>query len=250
MKTRFIAGFLFFFLTPSLSLGAERITLVADAWCPYNCEPNAGKPGFMIEVARDIFRQHGIDVDYKILPWGRAIQMTREGKFDAIVGAYKTDAPDFIFPALPMAESQQTFYATQNSPWKYTSINSLKGLSLGTIKNYSYGDSIDNYIVEHPTEVQAVSGEDAVQKNINKLLAGRIQTFVEDRAVMNYYIANAPEKFSIKEAGHEDLYQVYIAFSPNPNKPNSARYAKILSEGLKDYKSSGKLKAVWAKYGS
>ena len=31
---------------------AETVTLRADVWCPFNCEPDAASPGYMIEIAK------------------------------------------------------------------------------------------------------------------------------------------------------------------------------------------------------
>ena len=35
---------------------ADEVVLLADAWCPYNCEPGSDTPGFMIEIARELLR--------------------------------------------------------------------------------------------------------------------------------------------------------------------------------------------------
>ena len=85
-------------LVASTAIG-ETISLRADAWCPYTCDPGAAKPGFMIEIAKMALEPAGHKVDYKVLNWARAITETRKGKFTAIVGAAKDDAPDFIYPS-------------------------------------------------------------------------------------------------------------------------------------------------------
>ena len=33
---------------------ADEISLRADLWCPYTCDPQAKNPGFMIEIAKEI----------------------------------------------------------------------------------------------------------------------------------------------------------------------------------------------------
>lgn len=47
---------------------AETITIVADPWCPYNCEPGSDEPGFMVEIARRVFAEAGIEVRYETVP--------------------------------------------------------------------------------------------------------------------------------------------------------------------------------------
>lgn len=64
------------------SIGDE-ITLRADEWCPYNCAPDADKKGFMVDIATAVFEEAGHKVDYKLMPWARAVADTKEGKFTA-----------------------------------------------------------------------------------------------------------------------------------------------------------------------
>ncbi len=47
----------------------KTITLAADIWCPYNCDSKDERPGFMVELAKEIFQKKGINVQYVIVPW-------------------------------------------------------------------------------------------------------------------------------------------------------------------------------------
>jgi hypothetical protein len=49
----------------SLNLTAQQLVIAADVWCPVNCSIKDEKPGYMIEVARQIFNQNNIQVEYK-----------------------------------------------------------------------------------------------------------------------------------------------------------------------------------------
>ena len=77
-------------LSPVATAGAETLTLVADEWCPYNCTPGDEKPGFLVEIVKKVFEPQGFTVDYKIVPWARAIRDTRAGRYSAILGAILT----------------------------------------------------------------------------------------------------------------------------------------------------------------
>jgi polar amino acid transport system substrate-binding protein len=88
----------------------KTMTIVADEWCPYNCKPDGEKSGFLIDIARKIFEKHGHGVVYQTMPWEQAINKTRSGDFDALVGAAPEDAPGFIFPKLEQGWPQIQFY--------------------------------------------------------------------------------------------------------------------------------------------
>ncbi|MBD8527786.1 substrate-binding periplasmic protein [Pseudomarimonas arenosa] len=229
---------------------AATISIVADEWCPYNCEPGSDKPGFMIEIAEKTLGAAGHTIDYKNMPWSRAIDEARKGKFDAIVGAAKDDAPDFTYPAEPLGLSGSIFVVRKGEAWRYAGLDSLAGHAIGVIQDYSYDDELDQYIeanAKDSAKVQVAAGETALETNIKKLEAKRIDALVEDQSVLNYALAQAGKSGAFDLAGKLSDAEIYIAFSPA--KKESAEYAKILSEGLAKLRASGELKQILAKYG-
>lgn len=229
---------------------SDTITLVADTWCPYNCEPGADLPGFMVEIAETIFKKRGHAIEYKVTPWTRAIQDVRTGKSDGLIGPGKEDAPDFVFPTEKVALMKNVFYGKKGLSWKYTGIDSLKEKTLGVVKGYTYTDEIDGYIKENEKMsqlVQVTSGENVLASNVKKLLAGRIDLILEDANVMQYHLKkNALEK-EVVEVGELAADDLYIAFSPS--NPLSRSYAEMISEGMILLRKSGELKEILEKYG-
>lgn len=236
-------------LSPLKMACADTLTLAADEWCPYNCNPSDPKPGFMIEVAKYVFKKAGHDVSYLTVPWSRAIEDARVGKYSAIVGAYKEDAPDFVFTDLPIAESGNSLFVKKGSSWRYSDFESLNQVSLGVIRGYSYSKELDSYLEQHKADssrVQIASGDDALENNIRKLLAGRVGVVVEDHAVMEYYLMKLGKLAEIDEVGSLGKGEVYIAFAPG--NPKSKEYAKLLSAGIRELKESGKLEQLIKSY--
>src|SRR5262245_47560403 len=114
-----------FLLLPSAY--AAEVTLRADVWYPMNGEPNAANPGYMVEIAKESLAVGGHTINYQNLPWERAVTEVRAGKFDCVIGAYKDDAPDFIFPDEELGRVGQAFYVKKGNSWRYNGdINSLK----------------------------------------------------------------------------------------------------------------------------
>lgn len=243
-----IIGILFFSALFFASWGyAETITLRADIWCPYNCDPNSDTPGFMVEIAGMVFEKAGHSVDYQLLPWARAITETREGKFNGIIGAYKNDAPDFIFPENEQGQSVDMFYTKKGSSWRYENMASLSGQAIGIIKDYSYGEQMDEYIKKNNEQFVIMYGDDAFDRNLKMLLLGRTTVMIENQYVMNNYmkVHNCRDQFV--ETGISGSNKVYIAFSPK--NPRSEAYSKILSTGINQLRSSGDLQKILDKYG-
>jgi polar amino acid transport system substrate-binding protein len=239
----------------------EKISIVADVWCPFNCDPNTDRQGYMIDIAKIVFAKHNIDIEYKVMPWARALSETESGKYNAVVGASKSDAPKFIFPQNELGRQVLMLYVKEGNDWQIdnnlTTDQALKDIKLGVIIDYSYGKNLDDYIEANKNNkalIELSSGDNALELNIKKLNIGRIDALLEAESVLDYFILEAKDKnYKLKKAGEfknnleKDWNNLFIAFSPK--NPNSARYAKILSDGVEDLRKSGELEKILAKYG-
>lgn len=241
------------FIVCGMIIGDE-ISIRADEWMPHNGIPGSDKPGYMIEIAQVIFGKKGHTVDYAIFPWNRAVKQARKGKINAVVGAFKTDTPDFIFPDMEQGVSKLAFFVKKGTEWKYTGVDSFKSIILGVIDAYSYGEEIDKYVKdnEESEKLTVIFGEEALEQSVKMLLSDRITVFVEDAAVMQHYLnkINNQEIVLAGLVGSEEYTPddyIYISFSPK--NPKSKEYAKILSDGMKELRASGELEAILKKYG-
>ena len=149
----------------SISVVANTVSIRADEWFPINGVPGSGKPGYMIELAQVILKEHGYTVDYKTMPWERSLNEVRKGSFDCVVGAYKDDAPDFVFPGIPWGKIESTFYVKKGASWKFTGMDSLSKVKVGTIGGYAYSDEFDAYVEasQSGSMVQVMKGNNALR---------------------------------------------------------------------------------------
>ncbi|WP_019530097.1 substrate-binding periplasmic protein [Dasania marina] len=236
------------YLSPVLSHGKE-ISLVGEEYCPHNCQPDSTKPGYLIEIAQLIFKQAGYTVSYNIMPWSRALHGARYGEFDAVVSVGRAEALGFVFPSSTMGHARHSFYTLANSTWQYTGEESLHGVRLGAIQDYSYGTFYYRYIVpnmQQPDRVQVIRGYNGLARNLKKLASGRIDVLVEDQFVMDYYHFHKNMGVQLRLAGVADEEDLYIAFSPT--NPESQHYAMLLQQGYERLQATGQLKKIVDKY--
>ena len=240
-------------ISAAACFAGDTITLRADIWDPYNGDPASDRPGFMIELAKAVFEKAGYTVDYQVegWSWDRSVEEAKKGNIDGIVGAAKSDAPDFIFPSVALCKQRMFFFVKKGNPWRYAGVDSLAPVKLGVISGYTYVDDIDVYIEankDNEDRVQSVQDDNALELNLKKLAAGRIDTLIEDAAVFNSKakaLGIADQFESAGLAGPED--ECYIAFTPA--KPSSAKYAELLAAGIKEMTASGELQKLLDKYG-
>jgi polar amino acid transport system substrate-binding protein len=187
-------------------------------------------------------------VKYKVVPWKRAIVEARKGNYNAIIGAFKEDAPDFVFPEEEFGMSRFAFFVKKGTKYKYSELKSLLKMKIGLIKGYSYGEKEDKFFKENQKIIQYAHGSDPLSQNIKKLLHGRITVVGEDPNVFLEKAAGmgvADQIINVGDTGTAN--KIYIAFSPK--NPKSKEYAKILTEGIRKLKKSGELKKILTKYG-
>ncbi|MBF0200218.1 MAG: transporter substrate-binding domain-containing protein [Desulfamplus sp.] len=238
---------LFFSVDP---VKGDHIIIAADNWCPINCEPGTSMPGYMVETARKIYEKEGHTVEYIVRPWARAIHECRTGKINGIIGAFKGDAPDFIFPENELGLISQAFFVKTASTWSYNGIKSLEGVKLGAIIDYDYGEELTQYIEKNKDSrmVDLIGGSDPLMMNINKLMGDRIDVIIEVPPVLWYKASEMGVKDQLRVAGRMDEPEsAYIAFSPDNH--SSQKYADILSHGIENLRRSGELKKILEKYG-
>lgn len=234
----------------AIHASADTITLRADEWCPYNCDPKSDKPGYMIEIAKAVFEKAGHKVDYQTLPWTRTLREVENGVFDGAVGAARGDAENFVFSESNLGLASSTFFVQKDDTWNYEGIASLEKINLGVIRGYSYGDELDSYIEankDKPTKVQVASGDNALQTNFKKLSVKRMDAVVENANVADFKLKEMGMEGKFRKAGKLEPDEVYIAFSPA--KETSKTYAKLLDDGIEELRKSGELAKILDKYG-
>lgn len=239
-----------FLLLLALSAGAETITVRADTWPPFNGNPKDVKSGYMIEVLREIYGPLGHKIDYQLMSWDDSLASVRKGQFNAVVGASRDDAPDFVFPRNTFGVSKNTFFVLGKSKWSYAGIASLPKVKLGVIEDYAYSDELDAYIKANKAsgKVQVSRGEEALALLINKLQAGKVDVIVEDASVMLFALMKLGIPLGeIRAVGSpNDSQDLYVAFSPTT--PASKEYAQQFDEGIRKLRASGKLQQILSRY--
>ena len=255
MMPKVLSLILFLFVATGPVKG-NQVILSADLWCPYTCEPSADDKGILVDAIDSILQQSGHQLDYQLVNWARAIKMTRSGKYDGIVGAYISDAPDFVFHTEPIQISKMCFFVKKDDPWKYFGKDTLRDRKISVVNAYSYGEYFDDYIVKNHNQgdksIVQISGMDITKTRVEQLKSNQIDTVLEDWRVFPYNVATYKKnsdsqwKAEFKSAGCLPGEGLFIALSPN--RDTSKDYAEIINRGLKQLADSGKLNEIISRY--
>lgn len=234
----------FFVLAPAL---ADTISLGADYWMPFNGDGKS-ESGFLVDVAKTVFEAQGHTVEYRVIPWSRALEEAKNGRLTGVIGATREEAADFLLPKEEQGQIQYGFFAKKSDPWRFNGIDSLKKTRLALIQDYSYEDELTEYIQANKSQVIISTGDNALRNNIK--LATSLEKVVtyEECSVIAYTSKTMGLSNQLVLAGSiAGPESIYIAFSPK--NPKSAEYARLLSEGMTRLRKSGELKKLLTKYG-
>jgi polar amino acid transport system substrate-binding protein len=166
------------------------------------------------------------------------------------VGAYKEDAPDLSYPEEAQAIDDTAFWSRPGKQWTFDQKHLLT-TKIAVIGGYHYdGGILDAHIDANQSGglVHAAKGNDALEKNIKMLLAGRVDIVVESPSVMSAKLKHLGKADQVVEVARmNDPSEIYIACTPG--KKRIEGYIKLLTDGTRALRASGELKTILDKYG-
>lgn len=228
---------------------AEEIVLASpDYWCPFSCQAGAAQEGFTVDIVRQIFAEQGISVRLVNLNYSRALRGVREGRYTATPSTLKDEAPDFIYPQLPISANRFCFFTRPDSRWSYTGIDSLAGRRVAAVQGYAYGNALDQYLEQHPAQATQLKGDKLTERQLMLLERGRIDAFIEEENLVLYTLASGGKGgVELRNAGCEGTRYGYLALSPE--HPKALEYARQFSDGMRRLRASGELSRILGQYG-
>jgi polar amino acid transport system substrate-binding protein len=234
---------------------AAELRVVVGSWCPFECTEQDGGSlkGFLTDIAVAVLRAEGVEPVLVYASYRRGIQLVMENRAQVLVGVPREDAPGLVFPEVEQGLTSNTFFVRAESPWRYRGASSLGELAaIGIVKDFDYGE-LGPAIAAQPGKFDAIAAtfNDHLfnaRRNIEKLLAGRVDAIVHDALVTEYELKKMGKVGEVVPAGSlEPLQRLYVAFSPLLD--GAQGYAERMSRGTEKLRASGELAAILERYG-
>ncbi len=238
-------------LLAHFSTQAAPLVVAADEWCPFNCQPDSARPGYVVELLAAVFAQEGIE--YRVLPWKRAVLKVQRGDGAAVIAATRTivEKEQLQIGQEPVGYASDCLFIRANSPARYQGqaddLNPLK--RVGVALDYDYGEGFGEWLArpENKAKTLTMSGEQPAARNLRLLAAGGLDGVLESGAVMNYLLRNAGLENQVISAGCDIPVPIYVAFGPIHSQGDTL--VKQFDQGMAELRKSGKLAAILARYG-
>ena len=229
----------------------KKLILAADYWCPYNCHPDSELPGFLVEVLSRSLHIYGIDIEYRMMPWRKAMDALVDGEVDGVIGISDIKGNKLVTTRLPLDYSSISAFTRSDIAWVYDGVGSLRGKKLGFVMDYVIDEAISHYIgsnyPSHPDWFMVQDGKNAVIESIADLMDGYSDVYIEDARVVERYLSENALT-AIKNAGivSKNKVPIYVAFSSKI--PSIHKYIKHLEEGIASLKATGEYDDIREKY--
>lgn len=202
----------FIWLVAGVVWGAPPLTILVDTQNPPFMYASSGRAeGLYPDLLRAVFAKLGVPVSVQAKPWRRALAEAEAGQ-GAIGGLYQTETrlTKFDFSD-PMFVERIKVYSKASKPLVFHEIADLKGLTVGVIRGWSYGDAFD---AARQSGLFTADEADGDQQNFAKLRTGRVDVVLAiDEAAAAALAAPSNDIYAADVPLAEN--PVYLAFAKN-----------------------------------
>lgn len=236
-------------LALSLPAAADTITIESDYWYPYNGAPGATNEGYVIELLREIAAEQGDRIDYRLMDWDNSLARSLSGSVDCAVGGFVDEVPDHANTSQSWGLSETVLFGHAERLPRVRSLQDLRGLRVGAVVGYEYGEDIDTMLEDPQVEVVRVqSSRQAFPHLVMRLVTGKIDVALSDLNVGTAAVKELglSDRIVLVNDNLAEAEGIYVSCSP------SARGRALVArfdEGLSKARANGRLATLLAKYG-
>jgi len=232
---------------------AESLRVVTLYSPPLAYEDKGKVTGFAAELVREGLKRMGYEADISILPWKRAVFMTRFGEADAIFYAVRNEEREawFHYPEESLVEEATVSVKRAGEdvvlePGKFYYPRFRLGIGLG----YYYGPQLRKFI--ELSRFVKIEEAPTIEDNFCKLVEGRIDVFLADLNVVRHFIKKRASQglVEIVMDGHGepiilDSVDSFLAFS---RETTTREVADQFSAILQEMKCDGTYERILDEY--
>ena len=227
--------------TPA-SVNAETITAAYGDWPPFfDTEKSSG---VALEITQAAMASQGYTLELIVAPWARVNVGVNKQQYDITLGAWWTEERSAYYQySEPYLENAIKFIKLKGNDFEYTSLASLNGKQIGTVRGYGYSDDFLN-----SNEFRRQEANDLVS-NIRKLINQRIDLTLEDEIVARATIAKeAPELASQITFTSNALTVNRLHVAGSKDNAQALKAIEAFNLGLAEIKANGTFDAILARY--
>lgn len=195
----------------------KKVHIVDEPYPPYTYGELGGQVsgGIGVEIVKELFNRLGVEVEFELVPWKRALKMVEVGRADGTnLLMHTVDRERYLVFTDTVLEVRELFHyrADRINAFEWETFNDLKRYTIGLVNGYTYGDDFLTAIDRLKLKVEYA--ESSVLA-LRKLFAGRVDLFLENEPVVKALVAdNTAWKGVFKTASKPvSTFNFHLSFS-------------------------------------
>ncbi|MBQ4880100.1 substrate-binding periplasmic protein [Pseudoalteromonas luteoviolacea] len=222
---------------------ARVLQFVTLEYPPYQYLEGNQPKGVGIAMVNEIFERMDKPIAVRFMPWGRAIREIQSGHADGIFTIYSSKArkQTMLFSEQVLINQSVSIFSKRDSKLNLTgTIDELSELSVGLVRNVSYGFEIDQAIKQGQIHkiVEANSG----MQSFKLLFAGRVDIVISNQLGGADILRRLDIQNEIKR--HTEYAYAIPSYFAFPKTRRGEKLKKRFDETLLQMKADGTYQAV------
>jgi len=231
---------------PNLCFGQDEnlIPIVFEDYPPYEYVDDGEVKGINIDLIREAFKRLGLKPFFEPRPWKRAVYEVQNGDIMALSSGFKTEEREkYVYYSEGAGLGMETncVVALSVSGVKVETLEDLRGLRIGVVRDYVYGSQFDS--IKGLNKIEASSSHQLMRMLLNQ----RMDVAIGNKAVFRFLARNLGKLAHINfvyEIGSEPLY---LMFSRAQGK-KAAKLSRDFGAVIREMKKDGTFQSIESKY--
>jgi len=162
--------------------------------------------GYSWDVFRDSFHIMGYTIKLKVKPWARALKEFEAGGVDLLfpAGKNKKRLLAFNYAEKSINEAHFVVYVRKDAPIIWNGLSSLKGLNIGAIRGFNYGNKWEDI-----TDIRKVNVKH-ILTGFEMLAKDRLDGFVGYELNWDYQLNEKGWSHKFHKLAHFDYSREYV----------------------------------------
>lgn len=228
------------------ALAAELLRLATGELPPYTTQLRSDQ-GVSLSIVRAAFRAVNVEVEYSFMPWGRAQEEARIGKWDgtAAWGRKPEREREFLLSDNVVTEQWVLLYRA-GTPFDWANLEDLGERRIAAVRTYTYTPQFHALAAAGKLKVDWSPDDLAT---LRKLVAGRADIVPLDRNVACFLLDTqfTPAEAALVRAHPRLITENFTShLMLSKQRPDSATRMALFNQGLARLRSTGEYQKLLA----
>ena len=239
-------------LVSSWLVASEKITVHLAGiqnYQPYSYMQDNRAQGLYNDIVRELFDRAGYNVNIRLVPFKRMLNLTERGQVTAMIGTFYSQSRNeyaLFLQKIQLTEISKNLFVLNDSPLQHFSLANLAGKTITKKRGFILTPGYAELVQQDELTIIETEG---IHQFINLLVNKRVDGFDFDAFATNYYLKQYKLENTIRKLSPPvaPVRNTYIALSRIALKKFPANFSRGLNQIMQDMQADGTLQKMRTK---